>query len=171
MNAPPYSASAFTMAKTGVGLGIGVSLGDGVMEGVVVGGWVSVGGIGVADWVGVLVGGSVGVIVLVDVGKSVGRATCPQNAAPTPLRPRKKMIRTRVAAPPRVKPNRVRGRKPMITRVIAPKRDARARCTANTTSPSGHKCGIPLPNPNPAMDNGRKISYDNATPAIAARLL
>ena len=108
-------------------MGIGVSLGDGVIEGVIDGGWEGVGGIGVAEWVGVVDGGIVGVSVLVDVGMSVGRATCPQNAAPTPLKPRKKMIRTRVAAPPRVKPKRVKGRKPMITRVIAPKRDARAR--------------------------------------------
>jgi hypothetical protein len=131
---------------------------EAVGEGVVVGGIVSVGGTGVDVTVAVPVGEGVMVIVCVAVGKGVGSAIFPQNTAPTPLNPIKAITAARIITPPMVKPNRVKGRKPKIIKVTAPKIEASARWTAKTTSPSGQRWGIPLNNPMPATARGRKIS-------------
>jgi hypothetical protein len=100
---------------------------DAVVEGVIVGGIVSVGGMGVDVTVAVPVGDGVTVIVGVAVGKGVGSAIFPQNTAPTPLKPINTITAARIITPPMVNPNRVNGRKPRIIRVNAPKMEASAK--------------------------------------------
>ncbi len=94
-----------------------------VAVGARVGSGVKVGGIGVPVGFGDGVGGG---RVYVLEGTGVGRAILPPIAAPALPIPTTRMMPTRAMAPPKVYPNRVKGRKPSTVKVTARMRNAQA---------------------------------------------